>query len=234
MKKVVLITGGSGTIGMAISKKYQSNNYHVAMTYLTRPPQVSNNILTLRCDGKDSKNVKECVDTVMEKYNRVDVLINLAGTAIDKLLIHMSDEEWDTVIKTNLYGTFYFTRDVAKIMIKQKSGHILTISSFTAYEGTAGCINYTSSKGALISFTKSAARELGKFNICVNCILPGFHISALTKNIWEKSHSGIFKRQLLNKTTDLNELVDFVFNLTNQNSVSGQIFNFDNRIISAI
>src|SRR5204863_5086015 len=112
--------------------------------------------------------------TVAAQWERIDILVNNAGITRDTLLLRMDDSQWDDVIQTNLRGTFLFTRAAAKVMLSQKYGRIINITSVVGFKGNAGQANYSASKAGVIGFTRTVARELGKRKITVNAVAPGF------------------------------------------------------------
>ncbi|MBI4395426.1 MAG: SDR family oxidoreductase, partial [Candidatus Omnitrophica bacterium] len=128
----------------------------------------------------------EAVKKTLDTYSRIDILVNNAGTTRDQLLALMSEEDWDTVLSVNLKSVFLFTKAVTKPMIRQKSGRIINISSVVGLTGNAGQANYAASKGGVIAFTKTAAKELAKRNITVNAIAPGFIRTDMTEKLGEK------------------------------------------------
>ena len=132
----------------------------------------------INADISDPLSAKKLISGIAETEQRLDVVINNAGITRDRTIIKMTYEEWDKVIKTNLYGPFNVIKESAKLMAKN-GGSIINIGSISAYQGSFGAANYSASKGGLVSLTKAAARELGRFNISVNTVLPGFHLTDL-------------------------------------------------------
>ena len=195
-EKIAVVTGGSRGIGAAIAKKLASRGMTVIINYCgseDRALAVKSAIEAAggqaeawRCDVSDCGQCEAFVKAVMEKYGRIDVLVNNAGITRDGLMMRMSDEDFSRVIDTNLKGTFYMMRFASRHMLKAKKGRIINISSVTGLIGNAGQANYCASKAGVIGLTKSAARELGSRGITVNAIAPGFIDTEMTGALSEK------------------------------------------------
>ena len=185
--KSVLITGVSRGIGLSIAKEFIQNNYFVFGTSRSKfdlsKALKSNNCKHLTVDVNDRDSITSIMKDIPGENNTLDCLVNNAGITADQLFIRMKDSEWDDVINTNLTGIFNITKPVSKIMLKQKSGSIINISSVSGLMGNAGQVNYSSSKSALLGFTKSLAKELAPRGINVNCICPGFIESDMTNEL---------------------------------------------------
>ena len=185
--KSVLITGVSRGIGLSIAKEFIQNDYFVFGTSRSKfdlPKALeSNNCKHLIVDVNDRDSIASLMKDIPGENNTLDCLVNNAGITADQLFIRMKDSEWDDVINTNLTGIFNITKPVSKMMLKQKSGSIINISSVSGLMGNAGQVNYSSSKSALLGFTKSLAKELAPRGINVNCICPGFIESDMTNEL---------------------------------------------------
>ena len=185
--KSVLITGVSRGIGLSIAKEFIQNDYYVFGTSRSKfdlsKALESNNCKHLIVDVNDRDSITSIMKDIPGENNTLDCLVNNAGITADQLFIRMKDSEWDDVINTNLTGIFNITKPVSKIMLKQKSGSIINISSVSGLMGNAGQVNYSSSKSALLGFTKSLAKELAPRGINVNCICPGFIESDMTNEL---------------------------------------------------
>jgi 3-oxoacyl-[acyl-carrier protein] reductase len=185
--KSVLITGVSRGIGLSIAKEFIQNDYFVFGTSRSKfdlsKVLESNNCKHLTVDVNDRDSIAFLMKDIPGENNTLDCLVNNAGITADQLFIRMKDSEWDDVINTNLTGIFNITKPVSKIMLKQKSGSIINISSVSGLMGNAGQVNYSSSKSALLGFTKSLAKELAPRGINVNCICPGFIESDMTNEL---------------------------------------------------
>ena len=185
--KSVLITGVSRGIGLGIAKEFIQNDYFVFGTSRSKfdlsKALESNNCKHLIVDVNDRDSIASLMKDIPGENNTLDCLVNNAGITADQLFIRMKDSEWDDVINTNLTGIFNITKPVSKMMLKQKSGSIINISSVSGLMGNAGQVNYSSSKSALLGFTKSLAKELAPRGINVNCICPGFIESDMTNEL---------------------------------------------------
>ncbi len=170
------------------------------------------------------------VKEVMKKWGRIDVLINNAGITKDNLLLKTSDDDWDTVLKTNLKGVFNTIREVARVMVRH-GGHIINISSASGLKGKAGQSSYAASKAGLIGLTKSAAIELGRFNIKVNAVLPGVLPTDMVKGSHPSVKEKAKSESVIGRLSDIEKVAEFICGLTEMDNVSGQIFNLDSRII---
>ncbi len=241
MKKVTLITGASGGLGRALSLRFAEGGFAIAVNYYQGKKAADalvNEIVSnggeaepFYCDLKSSCDVINMIDMVVARWGRVDILINNAAVNSDNLLIRTKKEEWENMIATNLNGSFFTIREVSRYMKKNRKGHVINISSFVGIKGQAGQCAYSSAKAGIIGLTKSAAMELGRFNIQVNAIIPGFMKTALTDSLPQTDVNRIINSNILRKAQDINEVAEFVYHLSNMTQISGQVFNTDSRII---
>lgn len=202
--KTALITGASRGIGKAIAMKYAAEGCNVAFTDLFEDENMKSTEAELQSQGVKARgyasdagrfdDTDRVVSEVEKDFGRIDILVNNAGITKDTLLMRMTEEQWDAVINVNLKSVFNFTKAVQKIMLKQRSGSVINMSSVVGVGGNAGQANYSASKAGIIGFTKSIARELGSRGIRVNAIAPGFIITEMTARIpedarkaWEES-----------------------------------------------
>ena len=182
--KAAIITGGVRGIGKAIAKEFCQNGADVLLCYRSNDEQArktaeelvgfGTKVELLKGDVADPETAKAAVAKAKECFGRVDILVNNAGITRDKLLMRMSDTDFTDVINANLNGSFYFLSAAAKVMIKQKSGRIINLSSVAGVKGNPGQVNYSASKAGVVGMTMSAAKELGRRGITVNAIAPGF------------------------------------------------------------
>ena len=183
-RKVVFVTGGSRGIGKAIALKYAQNGYNVVINYVSDKTNVEElkkkfeelkvECLIEKADVSKSEEVEQIVKKTIEKFKKIDVLINNAGITRDGLLMRMKEEDFDKVIEINLKGTFLVTKSVIPYMLKKRDGKIINLASVVGVTGNAGQCNYSASKAGIIGFTKSIAKELASRNIRANAIAPGF------------------------------------------------------------
>ena len=187
--KVAIVTGASRGIGAAIVKKLADEGATV-VACARSIESCEGAAMCQKVDVSDSAQVDACVKATIEKFGKVDVLVNNAGITKDGLLMRMSDDDWNQVLDINLKGTFLFTRAVSRPMMKNKSadgklsgGAIVNITSVVGITGNAGQANYTASKGGVIALTKTTAKELGSRNIRCNAVAPGFIESKMTEGL---------------------------------------------------
>ncbi len=177
--KVAIVTGGTRGIGRAIVQALAREGARVAFTYAQNralADELANGdtVVDFQTDVTSLDQAKEFVKRVKERFGRIDILVNNAGITRDKLLALMSEKDWDEVLDTNLKGVFNLTKPVVGVMLRQKSGSILNITSISGIVGMPGQVNYSSSKAGMIGFTKALAKEMAKANITVNALALGF------------------------------------------------------------
>jgi 3-oxoacyl-[acyl-carrier protein] reductase len=188
-KRVAFVTGGSRGIGAAIVRRLAKDGMHVVA--VARNSEKLNQLCqtisgeggsaeAVVCDIADSKALAEAIEKTAEKHGRLDVLVNNAGITKDGLILRMDDEDFDTVIDTNLKSAFVSIRSAARPMIRAKGGRIINISSVAGVAGNAGQANYAASKAGLIGLSKSVAKELSGKNITCNVVAPGFITTDMT------------------------------------------------------
>lgn len=194
--KVALITGASRGIGKAIALRLAGEGANIAFTDLREDENMQAVVKEIEALGVKAKGYAsnaadlnqtlETVEKIVADFGRIDVLVNNAGITKDGLLLKMSEEQWDAVINVNLKSVFNFTKAVQPIMLKQRSGSIINMSSVVGVSGNAGQTNYSASKAGIIGFTKSIAKEIGSRNIRCNAIAPGFIITDMTGQLSEE------------------------------------------------
>jgi 3-oxoacyl-[acyl-carrier protein] reductase len=198
--KVALITGASKGIGRGIAKLYAQHGADVAFTYLSSVEQgqaleaelASQGIKAkgYRSDASDIKQAEDLINAVAAEFGKIDILVNNAGITQDTLMLRMTEEQWDNVIRVNLKSVFNTTKAIAKIMMKQRAGSIINMSSVVGIKGNAGQANYAASKAGIIGFTKSIALELGSRGVRCNAIAPGFIETEMTAKLNEEVVKG--------------------------------------------
>lgn len=199
MKKNALITGATGGIGLAIvevlSKKFNLILVARNEKKLDEISSKNNSILKcIKCDLSDVNEIKVLTDKIIKDKINVDILVNNAGINNDSLFLRMNSDKWEDVIKTNLTSNFHLTNQISKLMIKQRWGRIINITSVVGHTGNVGQANYSASKAGIIGMSKSIALELAKRNITVNCISPGFIESNMTDLLSENQKESILKK----------------------------------------
>ncbi len=198
--KSALITGASRGIGRGIALKFAEHGANVAFTYLSsveKGLELENELKAFgvqakgyQSDAAEFKAADELINQMVADFGTIDIVVNNAGITRDGLLMRMSEENFDEVIKTNLKSVFNITKAVQRIMLKQRSGSIINISSVVGVKGNAGQANYAASKAGIIGFTKSVALELGSRNIRCNAVAPGFIETEMTAVLDEKTVQG--------------------------------------------
>ncbi len=208
-----IITGGGRGIGKAIAEALAKRgvniaivgtNYDVAKQTSLSLQNIGVRSIAIQADVSISDDVKNIFDKALSEFGRVDILINNAGITRDSLIIRMKDEDWDRVINVNLKGTFLCSREAVKIMLKQKYGRIVNISSIVAFMGNIGQANYSASKAGIAGLTKTTAKEYANRGITVNAVAPGFIMTAMTETIPENIKNEMLKSIPMNRfgTTD--------------------------------
>ena len=192
-EKLALVTGGSRGIGKACALKLAAAGYDVVINYAGNTEAANQTVEEIKAlgvqaeafkfDVSNQEEVDENIAKIIEKYGRIDILVNNAGITRDDLFIRMDADKWNAVINTNLNSAFYVSKPVIKLMMKQRSGAIVNMSSVVGVSGNIGQANYSAAKAGLIGFTKSLAKELGSRNIRVNAIAPGFIATDMTKDL---------------------------------------------------
>ena len=189
-KKKILITGATGGIGYSLVKKFNELEGNILATgtnneKLDKLKNEFPNINFLKFDISQHDKIEEFIENVNSQLVGIDVLINNAGINLDNLSLRMKEDEWKKVIDINLTSTFYLCKHTIKKMLKNKYGRIVNITSIVGHTGNLGQANYSASKGAIVSMSKSLAIEYAKKNITINCVSPGFIQSKMTDNIVE-------------------------------------------------
>jgi len=233
--KTAIITGASKGRGAVIAKRLNELNYNLVLNYRSNTALIeelidnftnkdTNNII-VKCDISLYEDAKKLIDEAYNNFGTVDVLINNAGITKDNILPLMTEEEFDEVIDINLKGTFNCCKHIARRMIKQKYGRIINISSVVGLSGNAGQVNYAASKAGVIGMTKSMARELGKKNILVNAVAPGFIKTEMTDKIPEDIKAEMLKNiplQRLGQPEDIADCVEFLIS-DKASYITGQV-----------
>ena len=192
--KTILVTGGSRGIGKEVALKYAENGYNVVINYVSDKTDVeaiknellekgANDVLLAKADVSNTEQIEELVKQAIEKFGAIDVLVNNAGITKDNLLLMMKEEDFDRVLHVNLYGTFFCMKKASRIMLKQRYGRIISISSIVGIHGNPGQVNYAAGKAGIIGMTKSLAKELASRNVTVNAVAPGMIDTEMTASL---------------------------------------------------
>ncbi|WP_313339127.1 3-oxoacyl-[acyl-carrier-protein] reductase [Sedimentibacter sp.] len=233
--KTAIITGASKGIGAVIASRLNELGYNLILNYRSNTSSMEELVnsfinketknIIVQCDVSSYDDAKKLIDEAYDNFGSIDVLVNNAGITKDNILPLMSEEEFDQVIDINLKGTFNCCKHIAKRMLKQKNGRIINISSVVGLAGNAGQVNYSASKAGIIGMTKSMARELGKKNILINAIAPGFIQTDMTDKIPEEIRNEMMKNiplQRLGQPEDIADAVEFLIS-DKASYITGQI-----------
>jgi 3-oxoacyl-[acyl-carrier protein] reductase len=223
----VLVTGGNRGIGRAIAEAYLATGDRVAVT--TRSGGAPDGALDVRCDITDADAVDAAFKEIEEAHGPVEVLVANAGITADTLLLRMSDDDWSSVIDTNLTGSFRLAKRAAKGMLRLRRGRIVFISSVVGLLGSAGQVNYAASKAGLVGMARSLARELGSRSITANVVAPGFIETDMTAVLTDEQKNTIKTQVPLGRYGAVDEVADTVLWLTGRGAgyVTGAVIPVD-------
>ncbi len=236
-KKTALITGASRGIGRSIALKFASQGANIAFTDLKYDDNAESLIKELTkfgvkakfyaSDASSFQDSEKLIKLLLNNFETVDILVNNAGITRDNLLMRMSENDWDIVIKVNLKSVFNLTKAVQRVMLKQRFGSIINMSSVVGVSGNAGQANYSASKAGIIGFTKSIAQELGSRNIRCNAIAPGFIDTEMTAKLPEDIIAGWMKKIPLRRAGTTEDIANVALFLASDLSayVNGQVIN---------
>jgi 3-oxoacyl-[acyl-carrier protein] reductase len=240
--QIAVVTGAGRGIGRAIALKFASEGADVVV--LSRTVENSEKVAAeIRALGRkawayavdvaDAASVNAAADKILAECGRVDILVNNAGVTRDGLLMRMTDEDWDTVLNTNLRGGFLVTRAFCRAMLKQRSGRIINVASVIGLIGNAGQCNYAASKAGLIGFTQSAAREFASRGITVNALAPGFIETDMTAELKQELRDGVLKQIPLGKFGQAEDIAHAALYLAGPGGryVTGQVLAVDGGMV---
>lgn len=240
-RKVVVVTGASKGLGAEIARKFGAEGCFVVIDYKNDREAAERVLGTIResggdgevcqCDVSDLVSVRRFIEEIQSRHESIGVVVNNAGVCSDALVCGMKESQWDEVIQTNLGGVFNMCKVCAPTMTKQREGCIINISSLSGIEGRAGQANYSASKSAVIGFSKSLAREIGRFGVRVNVVVPGFLDTPMTHPLSESAKKTILSRNILPRKVTPHDVAEFTYFLSTQDNISGQVFHIDNRIV---
>ncbi len=209
--RTVLVTGGSKGIGRAIAERLHAAGHRVAATY--RSGGVPPGVLGVECDVTDTAQVDAAFAQVEAALGPVEVVVANAGITRDTLILRMSDDDWDAVIETNLTGSFRVAKRATRGMMRARFGRLIFISSVVGLLGSAGQVNYASSKAGLVGMARSLARELGSRGVTANVVAPGFIVTEMTAELGEdlvKKYAEQIPLGRMGSTDDIAGVVDFL------------------------
>ena len=238
--QTAIVTGASAGIGKAIALKFASHGAKVILfgTHLERGQAAVNEILKavpgssaefFQVDVSDFKAVQEAMAEILKKYQTVDILVNNAGITKDQLLMRMSEEDWDSVLDVNVKSCYNTCHALVRPMMKAKKGKIINMSSVVGITGNLGQSNYAASKAAVIGFTKSLAKELGSRHIQVNCLAPGYIVTAMTEALPETVKEAVLAKIPLSHFGQAEDVANAALFLASKWSdyITGEVISID-------
>ncbi len=237
--KTALVTGASRGIGKQIAVTMAAKGAVVIVNYngskekadavVSEITAAGGKAESYGCNVAEDAAVKEMIQYIAKKYGAIDILVNNAGITRDGLMMKMSEEDFDAVTDTNMKGTFLCIKHASRIMLKQRRGRIINMSSIVGVTGNAGQMNYAASKAGIIGMTKSAARELGSRGITVNAIAPGFIDTEMTENLSEDLKTKMLQQIPLNRMGKTEDIANAAVFLASDESsyISGQVLGVD-------
>lgn len=241
--KVALITGAARGIGKAIAKKFAENGYNVVINYVSAKTDIKTltkefedlgvKVLLVKADVSNKEEAEGLVNQTIEKFGKIDVLVNNAGITKDNLLMRMSEEDFEKVLDINLKGTFLITKFATKYMMKKRCGSIVNLASVVGVAGNVGQCNYSASKAGVIGFTKSIAKELASRNIRANAVAPGFIKTDMTDVLSDNVKENINSQIPLKRMGTAEEVAKLVYFLGTAESsyITGQVINVDGGMV---
>ncbi|NTV02754.1 MAG: 3-oxoacyl-[acyl-carrier-protein] reductase [Chlorobiaceae bacterium] len=240
--KTAIVTGSARGIGQAIALELARNGADLVICdvkaeWLSETEsllrELGANVTCKELDVTSAEATQKVINEIAEENGRIDILVNNAGITRDGLLMRMSEEDWDAVLTVNLKGTFNCTKAVTRIMMKQRTGSIINIASVVGVMGNAGQANYAASKGGVIAFTKSVAKELASRNIRANAIAPGFISSKMTDALSDEVRQKMLEAIPLNAFGTPQDIANAVTFLASDNSsyITGQVLNVNGGMI---
>uniref|UniRef100_UPI0003F723B3 3-oxoacyl-[acyl-carrier-protein] reductase n=1 Tax=Anaerovorax odorimutans TaxID=109327 RepID=UPI0003F723B3 len=237
--KSAVITGGVRGIGKAIAEEFCKNGANVMLCYRSNDEAAENTakellqygtkVELMKGDVSDFNHAEEVAKAAKEAFGKIDILVNNAGITRDNLMMKMSSQDFDDVVKANLSGSFYFVKAISKIMIKQRSGRIINLSSIVGLKGNPGQVNYSASKAGVIGLTLSAAKELGRRGITVNAIAPGFIETDMTGILTDEQKKKMAETISLGRIGKPKDIANAAVFLASDNAsyITGQVLGID-------
>ena len=233
--KVALVTGSARGIGRSIAERFCGEGATVVINDVGNDAVAVETLEALKASGgkgsirmfdvSDAACVDAAVKGILEDHGRIDILVNNAGITRDNLLMRMSEDEFDAVLRVNLKGAFLLTKAVTRHMIKQRSGRVINISSVVGLMGNAGQANYAAAKAGIVGFTKATAREVASRNVTVNAIAPGFIMTAMTDSLTEGVRNALLAQIPLGRFAEPREVAELALFLASDVSsyITGQV-----------
>ncbi len=243
MPKTALISGGARGIGRVTAMRLLLDGWNVAITYNSSKDaaeafqkeansgltQNRPRLVAYQADVRDGDRARAVVETMVTNFGSIDALINNAGIRRDALLYNMSDNDWREVIETNLYGTFALTKVVVPVMLQQRSGAIVNVTSLSSLHGVVGQTNYSAAKGAIVAMTRSLAREVARSGIRVNCVAPGLVDTDMTSDLDPEVRKEMIKQIPMRRMIRADEIAAAIAFLISDDAsgITGQVLCID-------
>lgn len=243
MPKTALISGGARGIGRVTAMRLLLDGWNVAITYNSSKDaaeafqkeansgltQNRPRLVAYQADVRDGDRARAVVETMVTNFGSIDALINNAGIRRDALLYNMSDNDWREVIETNLYGTFALTKVVVPVMLQQRSGAIVNVTSLSGLHGVVGQTNYSAAKGAIVAMTRSLAREVARSGIRVNCVAPGLVDTDMTSDLDPEVRKEMIKQIPMRRMIRADEIAAAIAFLISDDAsgITGQVLCID-------
>lgn len=240
--KVTVITGGARGIGKAVASELAKRGSHIVVSDVDLDGALETakeletlgiQTLALKADVSNASDVENMFSAILDRFGKLDVLVNNAGITRDMLIMRMKEEDWDLVLRINLKGAFLCTKEAIRPMMKQRSGKIINMASIVGVIGNIGQANYSASKAGLIGLTKSTAKEVASKNIQVNAIAPGFIESDMTRSLSEKvvdAYLANIPAKKFGSTDDVANLVAFLAS-SESDYITGQVIHVDGGLV---
>jgi len=241
--KVAIVTGGSRGIGRGIALELASEGARVVVNYRSDSAAANEVVALIRQQGGEAsaiqadvsqmKEAQDLIKATVEAYGRLDILVNNAGTTRDMLIMMMKEEDWDAVLNTNLKSAFNCCKAAARVMMKQRYGRIVNITSVSGLAGQAGQTNYSASKAGLIGFTKALAKELGPRSVTVNAVAPGFVYTDLTADLPQEMKDIVLQMTPLGRFGTPEDMAHAVTFLASDEAsfITGQVLSVDGGLV---